>query len=207
VIVITAGSTHAGEEQQLIDTYRELLVTASNLYLLLVPRHPERTEDVADLLKRSGLQFRRRTTLSAAGQLNQGEVLLVDTIGEMMKLYALSDIAFVGGSLVPTGGHNLLEPASVGVPSVFGPHMANFREIAALVLQYGAGIQVETPGGLTDSCRALITSPELRGVLGQNGLKMMRDKGGATERHMEVIAGYLSITDDKPVKSSIYLTT
>jgi 3-deoxy-D-manno-octulosonic-acid transferase len=118
-------------------------------------------------------------------------VLLVDTVGEMMNLYALADIAYVGGSLVPLGGHNLLEPASVGVPTVFGPHMANFREIEALVLRYGAGIQVHTPEELTVSWRALITSAELRGVLGQNGLKMMRDNGGATERHMEVISGYL----------------
>jgi 3-deoxy-D-manno-octulosonic-acid transferase len=109
----------------------------------------------------------------------------------MMNLYALSDIAFVGGSLVPVGGHNLLEPASVGVPSVFGPYMANFPEIEALVLQYGAGIQIHTPEELTNICRALITSAELRRVLGQNGLKLMRDNGGATERHMEVIAGYL----------------
>ena len=191
VIVITAGSTHAGEERYLIDTYLELLMTVTNLFLVLVPRHPERTGEVALLLERSGLQFRRRSRLSAAGQFKNGEVLLVDTIGEMMSLYALSDVAFVGGSLVPTGGHNLLEPASVGISSLFGPEMANFREIAALVLQYGAGIQVETPEGLTESCRALITSPELRRVLGQNGLKMLRDNGGATDRHMEIIGHYL----------------
>ena len=123
--------------------------------------------------------------------LQSGEVLLVDTIGEMMNLYALSDIAFVGGSLVPIGGHNLLEPASVGVPSVFGPHMSNFREIEELVLRYGAGIQIHTPEELTVSCRALITSAELRAVLGQNGLKLMRDNGGATEQHMDVIGGFL----------------
>jgi 3-deoxy-D-manno-octulosonic-acid transferase len=200
MIVLAAGSTHAGEEQCLIDTYRELLTTVTDLFLVLVPRHPERTEEVAGLLKLSGLQFRRLTSLSAAGQFKPGEVLLVDTIGEMMSIYALSDVAFVGGSLVPTGGHNLLEPASLGIPSVFGPHMANFREIAALVLQYGAGIQAETAERLTDSFRALITSAELRQVLGQNGLKLMRDNGGATERHMEVIARFLSATDNKSGK-------
>jgi 3-deoxy-D-manno-octulosonic-acid transferase len=196
VIVITAGSTHAGEERFLIDTFRELLMTVSNLCLVLVPRHPERTEEVADLLKRSGLEFRRRTTLPAGSHLMQGEVLLVDTVGEMMNIYALSDIAFVGGSLVPTGGHNLLEPASVGVPSVFGPHMANFREIAELVLQYGAGIQVETPEGLTDACRELIANAGQRLVLGRNGLMMMRENGGATKRHMEVIAGVLTVSTE-----------
>jgi 3-deoxy-D-manno-octulosonic-acid transferase len=118
-------------------------------------------------------------------------VLLVDTVGELMSFYALSDTVFVGGSLVQTGGHNLLEPASVGVASVFGPYMTNFREIAGLVLQYGAGIQVATPAELTEICRELITSPELRRVLGQNGLKLMRDNGGATERHLEIIGRYL----------------
>jgi 3-deoxy-D-manno-octulosonic-acid transferase len=100
-------------------------------------------------------------------------------------------VAFVGGSLVPTGGHNLLEPASLGVASVFGPHMTNFREIAGLVLQYGAGVQVDSPEGLSESFRTLIASAELRRVLGQNGLKLMRDNGGATERHMEILAHYL----------------
>ncbi len=200
LMVLTAGSTHNGEEQYLIDTYRELLMTIPSLFLILVPRHPERTEEVAALLERSGLQFRRRSTLSTAEQFTRGEVLLVDTVGEMRNLYALADVAFVGGSLVATGGHNLLEPASVGVPSIFGPHMSNFREIAALVLQYGAGIQVETPVGLTDSCRALIASPELRQVLGQNGLKLMRDNGGATKRQMEIIARFLSTSDNKPGK-------
>ena len=191
LIVLTAGSTHAGEEQHVIAMFKELTKTADNLFLILVPRHPERCADVATILKESGLTFTRRTALSTSGQLQHGEVLLVDTIGEMMNLYALSDIAFVGGSLVPTGGHNLLEPASAGVASVFGPHMTNFREIAGLVLQYGAGIQVESPEELTASVRALVTSVELRRVLGQNGLKLMRDNGGATERHMKIIGGYL----------------
>jgi 3-deoxy-D-manno-octulosonic-acid transferase len=191
LIVLTAGSTHPGEEQHVITMYMELSRAAGNLFLILVPRHPERSTEVAALLENSGLSFRRRTALRSTERFQQGEVLLVDTIGEMMDLYALSDIAFVGGSLVPTGGHNLLEPASAGIASVFGPHMTNFREIAELVLQYGAGIQVETPEELTVSMRSLVTSIELRRVLGQNGLKMMRDNGGATERHMEVIAGYL----------------
>lgn len=194
-IVITAGSTHAGEEQYLIDNYRELQKSVATLFLILVPRHPERAEEVASLLLRSKIGFRRRTALDAGGKFKHGEVLLVDTIGEMMNLYALSDVVFVGGSLVETGGHNLLEPASRGIATVFGPFMTNFREIAALVLQYGAGIQVHTQEDLTNACRELITSPDLRRVLGRNGLKMMRDNGGATKRHLEVIADYLPIFD------------
>lgn len=191
LLVLMAGSTHAGEEQPVINTYRKLLPVLDGLFLVLVPRHPERSAEVASLLERSGITFHRRTALPCPQEFQKGEVLLVDTVGEMMNLYAISDVAFVGGSLVPTGGHNLLEPASLGVPSVFGPHMSNFREIAELVLQYGAGVQVDSPEGLTESCRALITSAELRRVLGLNGLKLMRDNGGATERHMAIVAEYL----------------
>lgn len=191
LLVLTAGSTHAGEEQHLIEAYRKMLTVCTELFLVLVPRHPERAAEVASLLERSGLSFCRRTSLSSQVILKEGEVLLVDTVGEMMDLYAVADIAFVGGSLVPTGGHNLLEPASFGVPTVFGPHVTNFREIADLVLHYGAGIQVQGTDGLAESLRSLIESAELRRVLGRNGLKLMRDNGGATERHLEVIAEYL----------------
>jgi 3-deoxy-D-manno-octulosonic-acid transferase len=191
LLVLMAGSTHAGEEQTVIDAFRKLLPLFDGLFLVLVPRHPERAGEVATLLERSGIPFRRRSALPGPEGFRNGEALLVDTVGEMMGLYALSDVAFVGGSLVPTGGHNLLEPASLGVPSVFGPHMSNFREIAELVLRYGAGVQVESAEGLTESFRTLLTSAELRQVLGQNGLKLMRDNGGATERHLEIIAEYL----------------
>jgi 3-deoxy-D-manno-octulosonic-acid transferase len=189
--VLTAGSTRDGEDQHLIATYRKLSAEYGNLQLVLVPRHPARAGEIAALLENAGLRCRVRTALPDGTILQSGEVLLVDTVGELMNLYSLSDIAFVGGSLEPFGGHNLLEPASVGVPAVFGPYMANFREIEELVLTYGAGIQVRNPEELTTACRALMTSAELRMVMGQNGLKMMRDNGGATGRHMEAIAGYL----------------
>ncbi len=189
--VLTAGSTRDGEEQFVISAYKELSTEIGNLFLVLVPRHPVRAGEIVKQLESTGLRFQRRTALAGDVRQQSGGVLLVDTVGEMMNLYALSDIAYVGGSLVPFGGHNLLEPAAVGVPSVFGPDMANFREIEALVLQYGAGIQIRNPDELVATLRTLITSAELRRILGQNGLKMMRDNGGATERHMEVIAGYL----------------
>jgi 3-deoxy-D-manno-octulosonic-acid transferase len=189
--VLTAGSTRDGEELFVIRAYKKLASEIPSLFLVLVPRHPVRSGEIAALLEGSALSYQRRTSLADHHRFQQGEVLLVDTVGEMMELYALADIAYVGGSLVPLGGHNLLEPASVGVPSVFGPYMANFREIEALVLKYGAGIQIHSPEELAATFRALITSGELRGVLGQNGLKLLRDNGGATERHMEVIGKYL----------------
>jgi 3-deoxy-D-manno-octulosonic-acid transferase len=195
LLVICAGSTHPGEEEYVLQAYRQLLNRmGGNIFLVLVPRHPERSDAVAGLLEREGLPYRRRTFMDAVDNeiFRGGEVLLVDVVGELMGLYASSDLVFVGGSLVPTGGHNLLEPASLGLASVFGLHMANFREIAALVLEYGAGVQIEGPEDLSKTLQTLLSSAELRKVLGRNGLKMMRDKGGATERHMEIIASYLT---------------
>ncbi len=188
VVLLVAASTHSGEEPPVIEAYRRLLEGGAPLLLVLVPRHPERGDEVAALLRGAGLTFVRRTEQTPEQQCQAGQVLLVDTVGELMKLYRLSDLAYVGGSLVATGGHNLLEPASVGIPSVFGPHMTNFREITELVLSYGAGIQVANGEELYDRLAALVASPELRGVLGRNGLKLMRDNGGATERHLAAIA-------------------
>ena len=199
LMVLTAGSTHPGEEELILSSYQELLKEHSDLFLVLVPRHPERTAAVAAILEKEGLAFRRRTELSTsslpddpiAEQFKPGEVLLVDTIGELMNLYALSDLVFVGGSLVATGGHNLLEPASLGIPCIFGPHMNNFREIAALIVSNNAGIQVEDLSGLTAACSSLIDNREQRQKLGLNGLKMMQENGGATQRHLEIIGQYL----------------
>lgn len=198
--VLCAGSTHPGEEEQVLAAYRETLATGSNLVLVLVPRHPERADAVSAILERAGLTYRRRTTLTGSKRVlfQRGEVLLVDTIGELMGLYTLSDMVFVGGSLVPTGGHNLLEPASVGVPSVFGPHMANFREIASLTLQYRAGIQVADAKELARTFCKLLDDNTLRLQLGQNGLRMMQENGGATARHMEVIGRYLGTENQGP---------
>ena len=191
--VITAASTHPGEEELVLAAYRELLAIHGPLMMVLVPRHPERAAQVATLLEKGGMPFLRRTALAAAGNplFSGGAVLLVDTVGELMDIYALSDLAFVGGSLVATGGHNLLEPASVGVPSIFGPHMANFREIAELVLKFRAGIRVDDTSSLIRACSSLIEDNELRLEMGTNGLAMVRENRGATERHMAVIAGYV----------------
>lgn len=192
-VVITAGSTHAGEEEILITCYRTLCADLSELFLVLVPRHPERAPDVVSLLEAHGIAYRCRTAqaITSPRAFMPGEVLLVDTIGELQNLYALADIAFVGGSLVPTGGHNLLEPASVGVPSLFGPHMTNFREIAELVLRCNAGMQVASDEELVSVCQKLILDPLLRQRAGNNGLELMAQNGGATNRHCQIIGRYL----------------
>lgn len=192
--VFTAASTHPGEEEILLHLWRQLSQQQDNLFFVLVPRHPERAAEVASLVQASGMICRRRTSLlsnDSQPEFYPGEILLVDTVGELMNIFALSDLTFVGGSLVPTGGHNLLEPASLGVPVVFGPHMANFREVAAMTLEFGAGVQVCGSDELLESARDFLISPELRHVIGGNGLKMIRANGGATQRIMDVAASFL----------------
>ena len=188
-LVFTAASTHPGEEQQLLEVWRELAGQHPETCFVLVPRHPERATEVALIAEQYGFRCRRRTSLvSGTSQpLDSNELLLVDTVGELGTIYQLSDLVFVGGSLVPTGGHNLLEPAAAGIPSLFGPHMNNFREVATLVLHYGAGVQVADPTELLDVARDFLASPDLRQVIGGNGLKLMRDAGGASQRYLEYL--------------------
>lgn len=191
-LVFTAASTHAGEEQAVLNAWRELAGQHPDARLVLVPRHPERAAEVARLAEQFGFKARRRTELAVDRLLAADELLLVDTVGELTNIYHLSDVVFVGGSLVPNGGHNLLEPAACGVPSLFGPHMNNFKEVAALALQYGSGVQVADQAELQAALNDFLISSELRQVIGANGLKMMRAAGGATQRYLDTVAQVLA---------------
>jgi 3-deoxy-D-manno-octulosonic-acid transferase len=190
-LVFTAASTHDGEEQAVLTVWRELSQQYPAARLVLVPRHPERATEVARLVEQYGFKARRRTELTLDRPSAAHELLLVDTVGELTKIYQLSDVVFVGGSLVANGGHNLLEPSACGVPSLFGPHMNNFKEVAALTLQYGAGVQVADQVELQGALNDFLISPELRQVIGANGLKMMRSAGGATQRYLDAMAQVL----------------
>ncbi len=189
LIILTAASTHSGEEELLLQVYKEISEQWLNLLLVLVPRHPERTTEIEVLAGKSGYTVIRRSSLENKSEFKAaaGMVLLVDTVGELMQIYAFSDLAFVGGSLVPTGGHNLLEPASRGIPFLFGPYMENFLEIKKMALEYGAGIQVADLGEFKEAVADFIRSPELRQVIGTNGLKLLRDSGGSVERHLAML--------------------
>jgi 3-deoxy-D-manno-octulosonic-acid transferase len=189
--VVTAGSTHDGEEEMVLAAYRTLLAEGRELVLVLVPRHPERAGAVAELLRREGMRFTLRSQLDKReAPFASGEVLLVDTIGELMKLYALAAVVFVGGSLVPTGGHNVLEPASLGVPVLFGPHMGNFREIAALILGCSGGVQVGSGAELTATLVTLLDDSPRRDAMGRSGARLLEENSGSTERHLAVIARF-----------------
>jgi 3-deoxy-D-manno-octulosonic-acid transferase len=178
-----AGSTHAGEEEQVLDAHAELLTDAPEALLLLVPRHPERFQAVADLIGRRGLRFERRSSGNPVR--TDSQVLLVDTVGELTTLYAAADVAFVGGSLVPVGGHNLLEPAAVGLPVLTGPYQENAKEIARQLLDQGAALQVDDAQQLAQVLKQLFADAERRERVGACGRQVIEANRGSVARLME----------------------
>ena len=151
--------------------------------LLLVPRHPERFQAVADLIGRRGLRFERRSSGNPVRA--DCQVLLVDTVGELTKLYAAVDVAFVGGSLVPIGGHNLLEPAAVGLPVLTGPYQSNAREIARQLLLEGGALQVDDAQQLAQALKELFADAERRIRVGASGRRVIEVNRGSVARLME----------------------
>ncbi|QXE88923.1 3-deoxy-D-manno-octulosonic acid transferase [Geomonas nitrogeniifigens] len=190
--VFAAASTHEGEEAQVLSAYRDLLARDPQSFLILAPRHPERAPGVAELIKKEGFPFQSRSALDGSGPLPAGGILLLDTVGELAGLYRASDLVFVGGSLVPTGGHNPLEPAACQVPVLFGPHMENFREIAALFVKHcGAEVQPPDVAALKSEVMRLAADASLREELGRRGAGILLESAGATGRHLDVMASLL----------------
>jgi 3-deoxy-D-manno-octulosonic-acid transferase len=189
VPVWVAGSTHAGEEQIVAEIAQQLQAEHVPQILVLVPRHPERARSIAEELNSMGLNWVLRSELSRYGRtLRAGDVLLVDSIGEMLNFYSLAELVFVGGSLVPVGGHNLLEASLLNKPVLFGSFVQNFKEIASLVLESQAGIQVVDKQQLKDKVELLLKTPELRGEMGSRGFDLLSDHAGATAKTLEEIA-------------------
>jgi 3-deoxy-D-manno-octulosonic-acid transferase len=177
-----AGSTHAGEEVLVLAAHAEL---PSDVLLLLVPRHPERFDAVAQLLSQGGWKFARRSGGARPGA--EVRVVLVDSVGQLAALYAAADAAFVGGSLVPIGGHNLLEPAALGVPVLTGPFTANGREIAQLLLSQGAALQVADARELAAALRRLLFDPAERQRMGDSGRQIVESNRGSVARLLGLI--------------------
>ena len=184
-----AGSTHAGEEEPVLAAHAELQAAVPGALLLLVPRHPQRFDDVAELLARRGLRFQRRG--SSTELRPETEVLLVDTVGELASLYAAADVAFVGGSLVPAGGHNLLEPAALGLPVLTGPDHSSAAEVARLLLREGAALQVTDAGELAAVLKEMFADPQRRRRIGAAGMRVIDANRGSVARLLELVDAIL----------------
>ena len=186
-----AGSTHDGEETELVNVYQRLRESHQHLILIIVPRHPERSRQLFEDLARRGVLASFRSELSSSSQtLRPGEILIVDTLGEMLKLYAVSDLVFVGGSLVPVGGHNILEASLMKKPVLFGPYMQNFKEIARLVRTAHGGLQVKNADDLYRQMKLLLDNPSEAEHIGDNGKYLVEANQGATDKTLRMIARY-----------------
>ncbi|PMY69384.1 MULTISPECIES: lipid IV(A) 3-deoxy-D-manno-octulosonic acid transferase [Pseudomonas] len=178
-----AASTHEGEDAVVLDAHRQLLASHPDALLILVPRHPERFNPVFELCRQQGFETIRRS--SAEPVTASTSVLLGDTMGELLFLYALADSAFVGGSLVPNGGHNLLEPAALAKPVLSGPHLFNFLEIAAMLREAGALQEVDDAHGLAVAVQRLFELPRDAQKMADAGLRVMRSNQGALQRLLD----------------------
>jgi 3-deoxy-D-manno-octulosonic-acid transferase len=183
--MIVAGSTLEGEEAALLGAWPALLHAEPGLAMVMAPRHPERFKAVADLLDRSGFAWRRRT-MWGKRPLAAGEIVLLDSLGELATVYSVGAVAFVGGSLVEAGGHNPLEPAQFGVPVLMGPHYANFRAIVERMRERDA-LRIVAREGLEAGIGSLLADPEGTAAMGARGLAVFAEQAGATGRTVGVV--------------------
>lgn len=190
--VLIAASTLRGEEEPVLRAFRCIQAQASTADTLLIvaPRHPERFEEAYRLATREGFSVVRRTELAPDG-VTSASVVILDSIGELARLFKIATLVFVGGSLVPAGGHNILEPAAFGKAIVFGPHMENFEEIAELFVERDAACQVKSAPALEEVLVALLADPVRRASLGASAQAMIDANRGARYRSLEVLAGLM----------------
>ncbi|WP_420427793.1 lipid IV(A) 3-deoxy-D-manno-octulosonic acid transferase [Algiphilus sp.] len=183
-----AASTHDGEEAAVLAAHRDLLRWYPEACLILVPRHPQRFASVARALDRDGWRYARRSTFADAAEIASDiPLLLGDSTGEMFAYLAMADVAFVGGSLVEIGGHNLLEPASIGLPVLFGPHMFHFVDARRLLVDAGGAQEVASAQDLAVDIAALFAEPERRATMGQAAAEAVAANRGAVARHLALL--------------------
>ncbi len=188
--VMVAGSTLEGEETMLLQMFQQVRSQYATAVLALAPRHPERFDGVAEMIASSGMPYQRRSSWDAVSAIRPG-IFLLDTIGELAGLYEVADIAFIGGSLVPRGGHNVVEAAQFGKAILVGPHTENFRDIVGLFRRADA-IRVITPEALAAGVLNLLAKHDERNALGQRALEVMRSQQGATEKTVSELLQLLS---------------
>ncbi len=181
---MVAGSTLDGEEAALLEAWPRLLAADPALVLVVAPRHPERFAAVAALMERSGIPWATRSEWT--GSLRPGQIILLDTIGELASVYSLAAVAFVGGSLVPAGGHNPLEPAQFAVPIVMGPHYANFRTITEDLLAHEA-LRIASKEDLVLTLIDLLENRLTAAAMGDRAKQVFDQQAGATARCLEAL--------------------
>jgi 3-deoxy-D-manno-octulosonic-acid transferase len=190
--VIVAGSTMRGEEEPMLQAFRRIKGNVTNPLLVLAPRNPERFNEVVQLARSQAFVTVRRSDLPIDAE-PRAEVVVLDTIGELAQVYQIATAVFVGGSLVDTGGHNILEPAVFGTPIVFGPHMQNFKEIAEAFVVHDAAVQISSARALEDALLALLTDPVRRARLGAAARALVESNRGAKEKSLTVIGQILPL--------------
>ena len=191
--LIVAGSTLESEETALLDAWPQLLAADPQLVMVLAPRHPERFNAVAALLEKSGIPWRKRSDWNkeSVQQLRPGQIVLLDTIGELASVYSLASVAFVGGSLIPAGGHNPLEPAQFGVPIVMGPHYANFRAIVEDLRTHNA-LRVAAAEELAGTLVNLLGDRPAAEAMGKRAKGVFDRQAGATDHCVAALCELLA---------------
>ena len=190
-LVFVAGSTHDGEERILLDVYAELKKAVPHLKMLLAPRHPERCAELERMCAKEGVSAERRTQRRGKAGVDGVDVLFLDTMGELAGVYAMADIVFLGGTFVPIGGHNPLEPILYKKPVLFGPYTQKITDIADALLEVGGGIRVGDRDRLLEEARRLIEDPAHRGVVGRAAHGILAQHRGATERNLAILRPFL----------------
>lgn len=184
---LIAGSTFPGEDEAVLDAFLHARPHIPDLRLLIAPRHIKRAGDVARAAEERGLRVARRSLGPASGE----DVIIVDTYGELATLYGLADAAFIGRSLTERGGQNLIQPMAHGVPVVYGPHMQNFRDVAAQAESAGAAIRASDAAALTQALTAILTSDDIRRTMGAAGKRLVAANRGASDRYAALLSDAL----------------
>lgn len=183
--VWVAGSTHPGEEEIILKVFKDLRISYPKLRLIIAPRDVRRAQLILGLVSQMGFRGTLRSKLDHTKKIY--DVVVLDTIGELTRIYGIGTLAFVGGSLVPIGGHNLLEPAGLGVPVLFGPHTHNFVAMSQMLISAGGGIRVHNEKELLECMLELLGDHGKRNIMGQSGVRFVSSNRGALERVMRYI--------------------
>jgi 3-deoxy-D-manno-octulosonic-acid transferase len=189
--VLVAGSTHEGEETVILEVFRKLLAVYPDFKLILVPRHVERAGEVTNLVRQAGFDSLALTQIDQGRTIQDEKVVVVDRIGELFKVYSLATVVYCGGSLVPKGGQNILEPAAWGKVVFYGPSMEDFRDEKILLEAVGAGIPVSDGPELADKMLALLRAPEMLASKGQAAGQVVAANRGASQRYAALIKDVL----------------